>query len=116
MVVIVPEVYLIVVPLTGLTVPAAGYTFNHFLPFTRTAWDAAYRWRERWVTCSPTHVLDLEKNQRIQKNHALLRDIMHHKYWQSSVEADIAVHEQSFNAQLSLYLQKMCLQGNLESN
>lgn len=59
-----PETYLIVVSLTALTVPATRHTFDHFLPFARTAWDAAYRGWERWVTCLPTHGLELGEERR----------------------------------------------------
>ena len=54
-----PEIYLIVVSLTALTVPATRHSFHHFLPLTRTARDTAYRCRERWVPCPPTHSLHL---------------------------------------------------------
>lgn len=63
-----PEIYLIVVSFTAFTVPATWHTFDHFLPFTCTTWDAAYRGWERWVACFPTHGLDLGEERRGEEN------------------------------------------------
>lgn len=54
-----PEIYLIMISLAALTVPATRHAFDHFLPFSCTTRDATYRGWERWVTRLPTHGLDL---------------------------------------------------------
>ena len=53
------QIYLIVISFTALTVPATRHTFDHFLPFTCTAWDTAYRGWEGWVTGLPAHGVNL---------------------------------------------------------
>lgn len=57
------EIYLKVVSFTALTVPTARHPFHHFLPFTRTAREAANGGRESWVTHPPTHGLHLREEQ-----------------------------------------------------
>lgn len=59
--------YLVVVSLTALTVPAARDAFDHLLPLSGAAREAADRGRESGVARLPTHGLHLREKRGEKK-------------------------------------------------
>lgn len=112
------EIYLIVVSLTAFAVPAAWHPFDHLLPLTSPARDAAHRGRQGWVACLPAHGLDLgaERSWRIEKKKASSSGRTKHLHACGGLsDTEIGSHllkltSRCVDTHFSLYLQKMCLE------